>query len=243
LRTSGCLKLLFPQTQEPAMTAVQLNTAGGITGGDHLMFAAQAEEQSHLRLTTQAAERIYRSVDGRPGTVETSLTVAAGARLDWLPQETILFDHSSLRRSMRVDLAHDARLFMVEPLIFGRAAMGEVLTQVSLRDSWRIYRDNTLIFADALRFERDLNLQMKRPAIGDGAGAMMTALFAAPANECEALLAQIRPMLSETAGASLLRPDLLVLRALAEDGFCLRRDMIPTLTLLNGAELPRTWMI
>nr|WP_255723259.1 urease accessory protein UreD [Thalassobius sp. Cn5-15] len=243
MQTSGCLKLLFPQIRDGALTAVQLNTAGGITGGDQLDFTAEAEAGSHLRLTTQAAERIYRSPDQTAGRVTTYLRAERGARLDWLPQETILFDHSALHRCLHVDLTADARFLMVEPLVFGRAAMGEVLRQVLLRDQVRIRREGHLIYADGLRFGGDLHTQMQRMAIGGGAGAMATALLVAPEAECEALQNSLRPMLPDTAGISRLTPDVLVLRAMAEDSFILRRDLIPALTLMNGADLPRTWMI
>lgn len=243
LRTSGCLKLLFPRMSEPAQTAVLLNTAGGITGGDSLRFEAEAGSEAHLRLTTQAAERVYKAQPGEIGTVETRLTLTAGSRLDWLPQETILYDKGALHRSLRADLAADARLLLVEPLVFGRAAMGERVQQISLHDQLRIYRDGALVFADTLRLHGDLHAQMQRKAIGDGAGAMASALLVSDAGECEALLPRLRALLPDTAGASILHPGVLFLRALAPDSFLLRRDLIPALTLLNGADLPRTWMI
>ncbi|CUH65042.1 Urease accessory protein UreD [Thalassovita autumnalis] len=243
LKTSGCMKLLFPQVQEVAMTAVTLNTAGGITGGDQLKLNVFVGEAAHLRLTTQAAERVYRAHPGEVGSVNTQLQIAAGARLDWLPQETILFDHGALNRRLTIDMAGDARLLLVEPLVFGRAAMGEVITQITLRDHLRVHRDGTLIFADTLRFDGDLHQQMQRMALGGAAGAMASALLASTEAECEALLPQLRAMLPDNAGVSLLRPDLLFLRAVATDSFDLRRVLIPALTLMNGAALPRTWTI
>lgn len=243
LQTSGCLKLLFPQMREPAKTAVLLNTAGGITGGDKLQQHITAEAGSHLRLTTQAAERIYRSLDQSAGRVDTQLTLGAKARLDWIPQETILFDRSHLSRSLRADMAPDARLLIVEPLVFGRAAMGETLKNAHLTDKLQVTRAGSLIFADQLRFAGDLHQQMQRRAIGGGAGAMLSVLLISTEAECTNLLPKLREMLPQTAGVTLLRPDILFLRALAPDSFLLRRDLIPALTLLNSAALPRTWMI
>ena len=74
-----------------------------------------------LTLTTQAAERAYRAAAGW-GDVQSTVSVAAGATLHWLPQELILFDGCALSRRLRIDLAADARALVVEPVIFGRAA-------------------------------------------------------------------------------------------------------------------------
>ena len=79
------------------------------------------------------------------------LSAAVGARLDWLPQETILFDGSALVRRLEVDLAGDARLLAVEAVVLGRAAMGERITGLSFVDQWRVRRDGKLVYADALR--------------------------------------------------------------------------------------------
>lgn len=243
LKTSGSMKLLFPRVDEPAMTVVTLNTAGGLTGGDQMDLIAVAQTGSHMRLTTQAAERVYRAQPGEIAEVRTELTVDAGARLDWLPQETILYDQGALTRRLTAHVAADARLLVVEPLIFGRAAMGEVLSQIALQDHLRLYRDGQLVFADGLRLNGDLQAQAKRMAIGAGAGAMLSATLLSDPGECEALLDQLRPILPDSAGVTLVQPGVLFLRALAADSFELRRGLIPALTLMNGAALPRTWMI
>jgi urease accessory protein len=240
-RTSGCLKTLFPHGSRDRLTGVFLNTAGGITGGDRLKFQAKAGMDSHLCLTTQAAERIYRAQPGEIGHVENHLTVAPGARLDWLPQETILFDHGALDRTLTIDMAAESRLLAVESLVLGRSAMGETLNATHLRDRIRIRRDDDLIFADTLRLDTDTLADLPRTAMLNGAGAMASVLFAAP--EAEAHLTHLRDLMPPAGGVSLIRPGLLFARILAEDSFVLRQSLIPVLTHLNGANLPRTWMI
>ncbi|MGR1581040.1 urease accessory protein UreD [Thalassobius sp. S69A] len=240
-RTSGCLKTLFPHGSRDRLTGVFLNTAGGITGGDRLKFRARAGTESHLCLTTQAAERIYRAQPGEIGHVENRLTIAPGARLDWLPQETILFDHGALDRTLTVEMTADSRLLAVESLILGRSAMGETLTNTHLRDRIRIRRDDDLIFADTLRLDSDTLADLPGTAMLNDAGAMASVLFAAP--EAEAHLPPLRDLMPDTGGVSLIRPGLLFARILASDGFVLRQSLIPVLTHLNGANLPRTWMI
>ena len=67
---SGSSKMLFPHgPANGPMTGVWLNTAGGITGGDQFTLEAAADEGAHLVLTSQAAERIYRAMPGKPGQV------------------------------------------------------------------------------------------------------------------------------------------------------------------------------
>ena len=111
LRQSGSLKLVFPKTHRQDVEAVIVNTAGGVTGGDRIDIAADALAGSALTLTTQAAERAYRSQAGEVAQITTNLSVGPSARLNWLPQELILFDRASLRRRLTIDLAEDCLLY------------------------------------------------------------------------------------------------------------------------------------
>ncbi|WP_432675319.1 urease accessory protein UreD [Nioella aestuarii] len=218
-----------------------LNTSGGVTGGDRFTVEAEAESTARLTLTTQAAERVYRAQPGETGRVDTRLTIASGGRIDWLPQETIVFERSSLRRRLRVDMAPDATLLLVEPLVFGRRAMGEVLNDIRLSDRIEIHRDDERILTDATRLDGSVPQVMKGAATGDGATALATVILAAPG--AEAFLDNVRDLLPAAAGASVIRPDLLFVRILAEDSFALRASLIPVISLLHRAELPRTWML
>ncbi|TNF59797.1 MAG: hypothetical protein EP307_09645, partial [Rhodobacteraceae bacterium] len=103
LRQAGSLKALFPRTGEDALTGVLLNTAGGITGGDRFDAGLQAGAGTALTVTTQAAERAYRAQPGTTGRVTNRLAAGPGARLDWLPQETILFDGAALTRRTGIE--------------------------------------------------------------------------------------------------------------------------------------------
>ena len=241
LYQSGAAKLLLPGNAAPGLTGVILNTAGGVTGGDRFTLSGRAGAGSRLTLTTQAAERIYRAQPGEVGRIETKLTVETGARIDWLPQETILFDHAALRRRLHADLASDARLLLVEPLIFGRTAMGEELREGLFRDRIEIRRAGTLLFADATRLQGDIARHLDRTAIADGARATANVVYAS--DDAEAHLVPLRAMMPETGGASLIRPGLLFARLLAPDSYLLRRALIPVIEHLNAAPVPRTWMI
>ncbi|MEL6478630.1 MAG: urease accessory protein UreD [Pseudomonadota bacterium] len=241
LRQSGSAKALFPKGAGDEVQAVLLNTAGGVTGGDRFSYRGTAASGAALTLTTQAAERAYRAKPGETGQVEARLDAGAGARIDWLPQETILFDGARVTRRLEVDLAEDATLLAVEPLIFGRIAMGEALQQLTFTDHWRVRRSGRLIYADALRLVGEGEALIARPFTFAGARAMASILYTGP--EAEARLAPLRATLSATAGASLIRPGVLVARVLAEDGFQLRRSLIPALRCLRGGALPKVWTL
>jgi urease accessory protein len=241
LRLGGSLKLLFPHGAGDPLEAVVLNTAGGLTGGDRMRLSVEAGAGARLVLTSQAAERAYRAAGGQVARVDGRITVGQGARVDWLPQETILYDGAALERRMRVDLADDARFMAVETLVFGRAAMGERVEQLALSDRWEIWRDGRPVLADAVRIDGDAAALMARPGAGGGAGAVAwMCLVAAGAEAC---LEPLRAALGATGAASLVRPGVVVARAVAEDSFLLRRALVPAIEGMTGAQVPRVWRL
>lgn len=240
LRQRGCAKALLPVTADPGLSAVLLNTAGGITGGDRLTYGGHAGPGARLTLTTQAAERAYRAQPGEIGRVDAHLTMDAGARIDWLPQETILFDGCALDRTLTADLAEDATLLAVEAVIFGRAAMGEVLTEPHFRDAWRIRRNGRLIYADGFRLMGASALH--RPGALRGAGAAASILLAAPG--AGDLRARAITALGDAPDAAISTFDnMIAARIIAPDGMALRRRLIPLLACLRGAPLPKVWTL
>lgn len=116
-------KALYPEG--PAVCHVTvLHPPGGMAGGDALAVAARLDLQSRVLLTTCGATKWYRC----PRTVaqqQLHFSVAAGASLEWLPRENILFDASQARMRLEVELATDAQFLGWEILCFGRRASGE----------------------------------------------------------------------------------------------------------------------
>lgn len=217
-----------------------INTAGGITGGDTFTFSANAGEGSTLSLTTQAAERVYRAQPNECATVTNRLSVKARARINWLPQETILFEACSLERQMHVDLEPETSLLLIEPLVFGRAAMGETLSGAYLKDKISIRRQGKLLFLDAMTLKGDMTRHLSLPGVAATAGAI--ALIVYIAADAEVRRASLRALLPETAGVSLIGEDLLVARILAPDSFELRKSLIPIIEGLTNDAPPRSWM-
>jgi urease accessory protein len=242
LRQSGSCKLVFPRTHRPDVEAILVNTAGGVTGGDRFDIAADVGTGATLTMTTQAAERAYRAQISEVGRIITRLNVETGARLHWLPQEMILFDHCALRRSLSISLAPGARLLMVEPLVFGRTAMQERLTNIRFQDRILVTRNAHPLYRDGMDLHGNVAAHLARAAIANGAGAMASLVFVAP--EASAELPRIRAMLPpKTAGASLIADDVLVMRLLAPDSFELRKHLIPMLDHLSQNTLPMSWSL
>jgi urease accessory protein len=239
LYQSGAAKVKLPDVfgGEP-IQAVLINTAGGLTGGDRMSAEVTLGENCRAVVTTQACERIYRSAGGS-AEVATRLTVGEDARLDWLPQETILFDGGRLSRRLEADLAPNAELLLVEAVIFGRTAHGETIRSGLFTDRWRIRRGGKLLFADDLRFDWANAELLGRPAVLNGATAMATILFTTddPSRHLEGL----RSIIGPAGGASAWNGKLLA-RLVVDGGGALRRTLIPALdALLDGAALPRIW--
>ncbi len=220
---------------------VLTNTSGGITGGDRFQTNLSINEAACLTVTTQAAERAYRAQPGQLGRVSTNLQVARGARVNWLPQETIFFDGCALRRRLTVEVAEEGSALIVEPLVFGRTAMAERLGNGSFDDRIEIMRGGETIFLDLVMLDGDIASHLRRPAVANGAGAMALIAFVSPS--AEAHLESVRDILPKTGGASLLAPGLLVIRLVAADSFCLRKSLIPIIDHLHDDALPRPWII
>jgi urease accessory protein len=237
LYQEGCAKIRLPHTHDASLQAVLINTAGGLTGGDDISWTVEAQPDTHMVLTTQACERVYRSL-GDDAAVRNRISVAAGARVDWLPQETILFEGARLDRTLDVDLADRATLCAVEAVLLGREAMGEAARNARLRDNWRIRRNGRLVHAEATLLSAD---PLERDALSllDGALAFATVLLIGP--EAERKLAPVRALLHGRSGASLVG-DRLTVRAMAESGLALRKIIGPVIAELSGAgSLPRLW--
>lgn len=239
LYQSGCAKALLPRCFGGIPEAVFINSSGGVTGGDRLTYSAAVSEGATLCVTTQAAERIYRASAG-VAEITNTLTLTDDSQLDWLPQETILFEGSALKRQLNVSMDAGSRLLALETIVLGRKAMGETLQNATLSDAWRIKRDRRLIYADALRFEAP-SLQTGSVATLGGNRALATMIYVAP--DAEDRLSQARDLLdfTDVEAAASAWNGMLVIRFLAVDAFPLRAALTAFLTQFRGAELPRVW--
>jgi urease accessory protein len=221
--------------------AVIINTGGGLAGGDRIQQEIDIGEGAEATVATQASERVYRALGEATTKVDVRLSLAEAARLDWLPQETILFDRARLECSIEADMAASARLLIAETIIFGRTAMGETVRTGVLHDRWRIRRGGKLVFAENVRLEGPIAETLAATATAGGAHIVSTAL--AVRQDADDLLAPVRAALDgadcET-GASAWN-GLIVIRSLGRSGEGIRRMLERVIPLLSDAPLPRVW--
>ena len=249
----GCAKVRLPKTYNAKhLEAVMINTAGGMTGGDRMKWYFEAGQDTGLTVTTQACERMYQSSSGS-AEINVSLKVQRKSSLCWLPQETILFNRCSARRKIQVDMEDDARVLMVEPLVFGREAMGETIDQGSFHDNWRVRQNGRLVHAEATRFKGDIKNLLKSNAVTDGYIAMATLLLLAPGSspDLDGKLRRAQKCIASgigiRGGVSLWQvgsTGKLLARVIGRNGYELRKTLIPLIGLLNeDADLPKSWAL
>jgi urease accessory protein len=240
-------KAMFPRIDgRDCREVVFLNTAGGIAGGDVLRYELTASDGAAITATTQAAERVYRAL-GEPGRVTTRIEARGHANVEWLPQETIVFERGRLARETEIHCDGTARVLAMDWLLLGRAASGETLRTGDIRDSWRVHRDGRLVWADAFRLSGEIAGQTARPSLLAGCTALATILYIAA--DAEAHLDRARELLeaaSVHSGATVVG-GLMVCRlasALAAD---LRRAVTIFLRAFRAAlggfppGLPKVW--
>lgn len=247
------LRVLFPDAPPGELpVAVLLTTSGGLAGGDRLTIAIDIGAGAAAHVTAQAAEKIYRS-DGPDTALDIALRVGVGARLEYLPPETILFDGSRLRRRAAVELAPDAALLAGEILVFGRIASGERMASGLVHDAWELRRDGRLIWADNFHLADDsagsLLSKSADPACLDGATACATLLLASP--DAASFLAGAREMIAAggVRGGATMVSGVLIARLLGTDAAALRSAYLRLAEHLRQAQaglpavLPGLWHV
>ena len=241
LHQSGSAKIMFPRPngpeRQPVPEIVFLNTSGGLTGGDDLTFALEIGPGCRALATTQTAERAYAST-GAPASMTVAAKVGAGGRLDWLPQETLMYQHSHLTRSTTIDLAEDASCLLAEIIVLGRPAMGERVTDTRLTDRRLITRMGRPVWAETLHLTAKV-LANPCPALVNGARAF--AVVCLVARGAEDAVPTLRAALDPAMGAVSGWDGKCVIRLAATDGWPLKLQLARLLHILTGRPLPRVW--
>jgi urease accessory protein len=251
LHQAAPLRALFPETCRMDLPVVALTaTCGGFTGGDCMRTAIGMGAGTKAMAIAQAAEKLYRSTGGETR-IEIALEVEAGGWLEWLPQETILFNGARMRRQTSIDLAEDASILAGEILVFGRSAHGETMTRGLVHDSWSVKRDGQLIWADRFHAADALLIEaLEHPAALKGIRAAAMLVHAGPGAEQHLALLRDWMLLApvEVRCAATVVNGVLVARWLAADALALRPSFAAAwMALRNEAQglaprLPSFWL-
>jgi len=220
---TGGLRMRHPRAQQGCV-GVMVNSAGCILGGDHLSLAIEAGEKAEVAVTTLAAEKIHRTLEA-PALLDLSFTLAGRSTLSFLPQETIFFDASALKRRLNVVMAEDAAVLLVDMIVLGRLASGEDAITCRWSDSWRIHRGGRLIFAEESRMNGAVRGYFDQPSLGGGGRAIALLLAVAPDAEgrLDALRDRLAPFKSVCAYGVSAWNGMLVARFLAASPDILRK--------------------
>lgn len=241
LAQSGSARALLPRSPSGPPEVVFLNTSGGLAAGDDLEFSLNLRASTQAVATTQTAERAYHA--DRPAHARVTLQVAKNGWLDWLPQETILFDGARLTRDTTIDLAEGAGGMMLETIILGRHAMGERVSHLHLRDRRIVRRQGRIIHHDALALDDAAVARLEDPAMMGDARALATITIISP--HATDLLDRARAAIEgcDVRAAVSAPPGRLILRLLAAEGWPLRRQIVRLLAALRAESLPRVWQV
>jgi urease accessory protein len=241
---SGPLRVQKPLYPEgPGVChAIVVHPPGGVAGGDELSIAVEAGDGAHVFLTTPGAAKWYRTT-GAPARQRVRIVAGPGSAVEWLPQETIVFNDAQAEMDHEVELASDASYIGSEILCFGRRAAGERFTRGMLRQRTRIRRGGRLVW-----WEQGL--------LAGGAAAMASPLGLGGSSVCATLLGVGRPLPAALiaqlrAGDPLLSvsqvKSVFVARYLCDDSQAAREAMTRVWQVLRphllarAAATPRIW--
>lgn len=234
-------RVLFPDPEpgEP-IQAVLVTTSGGVTDGDSLKIEITARAGTEAVVATQAAEKIYRAARiAEHCAIDVALSAGDGATLDWLPQETIVFQGARLKRRTVAEVTPGAALLACEMVVLGRAASGERFQSGLLLDSWSVRRAGKLAWTDTLRVEGET----PKGAGFREANALATVIGVW--DEPQPHFEQARTLLEAAgdvrAGVTLVN-GVMVARLLGE-ATVVRRAVTRFLGDFRGRRLPRVWHI
>ncbi|MEG4121368.1 urease accessory protein UreD [Microcoleus sp. N9_B4] len=136
----------YPEGKDVCHSVI-LHTAGGVVGGDRLSSHFHLQPNAKGLITTAAAGKIYRS-SGLESQQNIDIQLDIGANLEWLPQETIVFDGAIYRQNLRVELAPTARILLWEITRFGRSARGEKFLSGEWRSHTEVWQQNSPLWID-----------------------------------------------------------------------------------------------
>ncbi|SNT02132.1 urease accessory protein [Noviherbaspirillum humi] len=239
-------KPLYPEGAAPCH-AIVVHPPGGVVGGDQLALDIRLQPMAHALIATPGAAKWYKA-NGRQSAQTVTIDIAAGAALEWLPQETIFFDQAEVALETTIALHGDARYLGCEILCFGRTASGERFDSGRIAQRTRITRDGRLLWLEQGALDAAL---LGSPLMLAGRTVCATLIAVGPALP-PSVLAQVRESCAALApeadlfGATQMKT-VLVVRHLGQSSEVARRVMLQAWRVLRPALLgreavvPRIW--
>jgi urease accessory protein len=215
---------------------------GGIAGGDRLDISATVGANAWAQLTSPGAAKWYRAAG--PAYQHLRLRVEAGATLEWLPQETIVYAAAQAELTTDIDLLGDAKLLYWDIVALGRPASGERFDAGHFQAQLNIRRDGQLLWHERQRVVGDDGL-LDSPIGLDGKPVFATLLISGEIDND--LLERCRNLVTPVRGDLTQLPGLLVARGLASEALHARAWLIELWRLLRpellgrAAVPPRIW--
>ena len=237
-------KPLYPEG-DAVCHAIVVHPPGGIAGGDELELALSAGEGAHALLTTPGAGKWYRSA-GPWARQRLAFELAPGASLEWLPQETIVFDGARAQLSTTVRLAAGAQYIGWEILCLGRTGSGERFERGACALRTLIERDGRPLWLERGGIDGGSELLSSQAGFA-GQPVCGTLIAAAPGLDA-ALVGTCRKLdPAPGQGSVSLLPDVLVARYLGDSSEAAKRYFASLWALLRPALFgreavaPRIW--
>ena len=246
LYQEGSLKVLAPKTYGLSKELVLINTSGGVLGGDKYNVAIDLKKNSKLIMSSQAAERVYKS-RGKISDIKMRANLSGKSSLIWIPYETILFNESSMARSFDINISKGSSAIFFDHIVFGRIASGEVLISSKFKDNWLVKYDKKPIFLDRLTWSGEL--PTSTPLLGNSLAICSILyfgdneeLYKKRADEINAKI--IGNLVSETKSeikfGSTTRNNSVILRIASKNATTLRKVAMDAMKIFCSDELMRT---
>lgn len=246
------LKSLYPEGDAICHNVI-VHPPGGLVGGDMLDISVRVAPGAHGLISTPGATRFY-AADGLPATQRVDINLEAGARLEWLPLETLAYPGCNALNHWRATLAPDAELMAWDVTALGLPTAGQPF------DSGRLHQRLEIpgVWLEQARIDAADTRLLQSPLGLAGQRCMGTLLLASgqafTRERRESLLAAVRDAVAvPPAGVHLAttspHPQLLVVRALAPlveplmSGLQHAWSALRTAAWQLDAPAPRVWRV
>ena len=229
-----------------------LHPPGGVVHGDQLKIDVHVEPAAHALITTPAAGKFYRS-NGQFASLSQTLRVKDTALLEWLPQETLLFNASKVHLKTHITLSADARFIGWEMLCLGRKASAEPYTAGECRQHFELWRDNQPLFIERCQIEGQSPMLKEKwgmdhwPLTATLIATNCTKLQLQAVQQLFAQLSAATPPVFKGHISVTLKNDLLICRFLGEQAeharYCFIEvwKLIRPFVMQQAAHIPRIW--